>query len=120
VTDLDGKRASLASLKGQVVLLDFWDTACGPCVTALPHLAELRAQYHDKGFELMAIAAQSEDVRETLAGHGAGIEAMDEAAHTLYRIDRYPSYFLVGRDGSFLCTHCKLDRVEELLAEQLR
>jgi thiol-disulfide isomerase/thioredoxin len=120
VTDLDGKPVRLSSLRGQLVLLDFWATDCNPCVKALPRIAELRARYHDKGFEVMAIASDSPDVRETLGANRTGIEAIDEPAHTQFRIDRYPNYFLVGRDGIFLCAHCKLDRVEELVAEQLK
>ncbi len=120
VTDLDGKAATLSGLRGSVVLLDFWATACHPCVKSLPRLAELRAKYHDKGFELLSVAAPSDDVREVLGANRAGIAAVDEPAQSLYRVDRFPMQFLVGRDGNILCSRCQLDRVEQLLAETLK
>jgi thiol-disulfide isomerase/thioredoxin len=119
VTDLDGKQVSLASLRGKVVLIDFWATSCGPCVRALPRLAELHAKYKAKGFELLAVAEPSDDVREVLGSNRAGISAIDQPAQALYRVDRYPMQFLVGRDGTILCSRCQLAKVEQLLAEQL-
>ncbi len=119
VTDLDGKPASLSGLRGKIVLVDFWATSCAPCVRALPRLAALRAKYHAKGFELLSVAAPSDEVREVLGAHRAGIASIDEPAQAAYRVDRYPMQFLVGRDGNILCSRCQLDRVEQLLAENL-
>lgn len=120
VTDLDGKPASLAALKGKVVLIDFWATSCHPCVKALPRLAELRAKYHTKGFELLAVAAPSDDVKDVLGTHRAGISAIDEPAQALYRVDRFPMQFLVDRDGTIACSRCQLEKVEHKLAELLK
>lgn len=119
VTDLDGKPASLSALRGKVVLVDFWSTSCGPCVRALPRLADMRAKHVAQGFEFMGIAETSDDVRETLGAHRTGIEAIDDAAHALYRVDRYPMYFLIGRDGNILCSRCQLDKIESMLATAL-
>jgi thiol-disulfide isomerase/thioredoxin len=120
VTDLDGKPATLSGLRGKVVLVDFWATSCHPCVKALPRLAEIRARYHAKGFELLSVAAPSDDVREVLGAYRAGIAAIDEPAQESYRVDRFPMQFLVGRDGTILCSRCQLDRVEQLVAEALK
>ncbi len=120
VTDLDGKPASLAALRGKVVLVDFWSTSCGPCVRNLPRIAELHAKHAARGFEVFSVADASEGVRETLGAHRAGIAAQDDAAQAVYRIDRFPQYFLVGRDGTILCSRCQLDKIESQLEAALK
>lgn len=119
VTDFDGKPASLAALKGKVVLVDFWATSCAPCVKALPRLAELRAEHHARGFELMSIAMDTPDVAEVLGAHRAGIAAVGDAVQTAWRVDRYPMYFLIARDGTIACSRCQLDKIEGMLAAEL-
>lgn len=115
---------TLTALRGKVVLLDFWATSCAPCVKALPRLAALHAQHAAKGFELVSIAMPSDDLPAFLKQHppGGGIHAIDDddAAQSIYRIDRFPNYWLIARDGTILCAHCKLDDVEQQLPALLR
>ncbi len=54
--DLDRKPVALAGLKGKVVIVDFWGTWCGPCIKAVPLLAELYKEKHAAGLEIVGIA----------------------------------------------------------------
>ncbi len=63
--DLDGKNVRLANYLGkQVVLLNFWETWCEPCVAEFPHLRRMYESNKDKGFVMLGIAM---DGPETVA-----------------------------------------------------
>jgi peroxiredoxin len=56
VTTLDGKVLHLADLRGQVVVVDYWATWCGPCRTAMPHLQKLYDTYKSQGVTVLALS----------------------------------------------------------------
>jgi peroxiredoxin len=55
-TTIEGKEIKMADLQGKVVLVNFWATDCLACVTEMPALINAYQQYHQKGFEIIAIA----------------------------------------------------------------
>lgn len=54
-TTIEGKKITMASLKGKLVLVNFWATDCPGCVKEMPELVSTYQQYKDKGFELIAV-----------------------------------------------------------------
>lgn len=53
---LDGKKITLQALRGRPVLVSFWATTCAPCLEEVPDLIALYREWHDLGFELIAVA----------------------------------------------------------------
>lgn len=56
VTTLGGERVALDSLRGKVVLLNFWATSCPSCIKEMPDLAAMHRKFQARGFETVAVA----------------------------------------------------------------
>ena len=65
-TDLDGNEVSVQDYKGKVVLIDFWETWCGPCLQVFPAMDSLRKEYNDD-FIVLAVNLQDSDTPEGVA-----------------------------------------------------
>jgi thiol-disulfide isomerase/thioredoxin len=112
--DLDGKDVTLASLKGKVVLVNFWATWCEPCKIEIPELIELQQEYGPKGFTVLGIAMDDEGrsavapfVQKEQFDTEAGKSTMNypivignEAAGDKFGgLLGYPTSVLLSRDG---------------------
>jgi len=109
---IDGQPGSvaLASLKGKVVLLDFWAKWCGPCVQMLPTLHGIHEDWQGRGVQLVGVHGPSvpaEEVqaflRERPAAYPMLLDA-DGQVNDLYKVVALPHLVLVGRDGTVLKT----------------
>src|ERR1700683_1879198 len=58
--NLDGLDVSLASLKGKVVIVNFWATWCEPCRVEIPWMIGFQQKYADKGFTMLGVAMDDE------------------------------------------------------------
>jgi len=62
-TDLEGNEVSIQDYKGKVVLIDFWETWCGPCLQVFPAMDSLRNEY-ENDFVVFAVNLQDSDTPE--------------------------------------------------------
>ena len=73
----DGEDMSLSDLNGNVVLLDFWASWCGPCRRANPTVVDVYNRYKDRGFTVYSVSLDGFDdnMRQRIEQSGDGLEA---------------------------------------------
>lgn len=101
--DLEDKDVALADFKGQVVVLDFWATWCGPCVEALPHLDKL---YQDKKATVKIFAVNQGEEKEPVAAFMKSknltvpvLLDSDSKVGNEYKAQAIPQTVVIGKDG---------------------
>ena len=105
LTDLDGRAVSLASLRGQTVLLYFWATWCPYCQKELPAtVQDLARRYRDRRLVVLAVNIQEgrDKVRTWVKKHGVSVPVVldgDGEVSGEYRVTATPTAVLVDRDG---------------------
>jgi len=105
-----GEQVSLASLKGNVVMVNFWATWCVPCRQEMPHLEALYERYNSLGFELLAVNVEDnpEGAAKWLADTPVTFPVLFDPKNEvskLYKVTAMPSTVLIGRDGTMRFIH---------------
>lgn len=105
-TTLDGQTRQLSSLKGKVVLVNFWATTCTTCVAEMPKLVETYNKFAPKGFETVAIAMDydpPEYVRNYAQKNGlpftVALDSGGKAAKGFEEVRLTPTTFLLDKQG---------------------
>ncbi len=106
LTDLAGRSVSLESLKGRVVLLDFWATWCVPCRKSMPELQTLHERYSARGLTVLGVSIDEKadaKVRKFIADKGftypVAVDSPKQPAWQEYRVKSIPAAWLIDRDG---------------------
>jgi peroxiredoxin len=103
LSDLNGNAVSLTSMRGKVVLLDFWSSTCGPCVREMP-MIESTADAHRADLIVWGISFDQPDRdKKWLLQHQRTLPTLsdsDYAVSDLYKIHGIPATVLIDADGT--------------------
>ena len=109
--DPKGKTIELKSLRGKVVLLDFWAAWCRPCRMENPNVVAMYKKYKNKGFTVYSVSLDK--TREAWVqaiqqdgleweNHVSDLQYWNSAGARLYNVSSIPATFLIGKDGKII------------------
>jgi len=126
----NGNQISLSSLKGKVVLVDFWASWCAPCRKENPNLVKAYNQYKDtefkngNGFTIFSVSLDKnliawkkavQDDSLIWPCHVSDLKGWKNEAAKLYGIRSIPSNFLIDGDGKIVAVNLRGDALEAAL-----
>ena len=106
----DGKLVSLAQFKGDVVMINFWASWCGPCRQEMPLLDNIYEQYKDMGFTLLGVNVEPQAskanawLKKTPVSYPFLYVPMSQVSQ-LYQVQAMPTTVIIDRKGIVRFVH---------------
>jgi len=104
---VNGQQVNLESLRGKVVLVNFWATWCGPCRNEMPFFQSLSDKYDKKDFQVLAVNFLEK--QDTILDFTKKLNLKFDVAldpkgeiNKQYGVLQYPVSYVIGRDGKIL------------------
>lgn len=105
-TLLDGERGSIETLRGKVVLVNFWATSCATCVAEMPQIVTTHSRFKARGFETLAVAMRHDAparvahfAQTRQLPFGVAIDNTGDIAKQFGDVQVTPTTFLIDRRG---------------------
>ncbi len=123
--DTAGNNIALSSLRGKVVLIDFWASWCSPCRREMPNNVKLYNKYHSQGYEIYGVSLDKERsnwIKAIKDDHLNWIHVSDlrywqSKAARNYGVNSIPFTVLIGRDGKIIAVGLRGVALEQKLQQ---
>lgn len=115
--DVSGNKVTLDSLRGKVVIVDFWASWCGPCRVANKTLRKLYAKYKDKGLEIYSVSCDytSSDWKRAIKADKINwLQVFDDGGlvANAWKIPYLPFTFIIDKDGKIIAVDVETKKLE--------
>ena len=126
--DPDGNAIALSSLRGKLVLIDFWASWCRPCRAENPNVVRMYNQYKNKGFEIYSVSLDKSKPQWEAAiekdglvwpSHVSDLGYWNSSVVPLYNVKGIPLTYLIGKDGKIIAKNLRGPSLEAKLKEVL-
>jgi thiol-disulfide isomerase/thioredoxin len=124
----EGEILALSSLRGKVVLIDFWASWCGPCRKENPNVKKIYEKYKDQGFEIYAVSLDNNEAqwKGAIAKDGLAWKHVSEllgwkgTVSRAYGVGSIPQTFLLDKEGRIVKTGFRSHELESLIQPLLQ
>jgi peroxiredoxin len=124
----NGKEIALSSLKGKLVLIDFWASWCGPCRKEMPNVIKIYSKFKNKGFEIYGVSLDQDKEKwmEAITKYGinwpqvSDLKYWDNVAARIYNVQGIPYTVLIDKDGKIIAKNLRGQELEKKIAEVLK
>lgn len=121
----EGTPLTLSSLRGKIVLLDFWASWCAPCRKENPNVVAAYAKYKDKGFDILGVSLDREKGAWVKAiaddqltwHHVSDLKFWQNEAAVKYGVQQIPLSLLIDKDGKIIAKNLRGEELEKKLAQ---
>ncbi|HXF10422.1 MAG TPA: TlpA disulfide reductase family protein [Desulfuromonadaceae bacterium] len=105
---VDGRKVDLSQMRSKVVLVDFWDADCVPCVAEMPRIKAALGKYQQKGFEVIGISDDTDKIKLerclkekeiTWPQYFDGQQGLKNRLFAEFGINGMPHMFLIDKKG---------------------
>jgi thiol-disulfide isomerase/thioredoxin len=125
LNDPYGKEFALSSLKGKVVMIDFWASWCGPCRKENPNVVAIYNKYHDKGFDILGVSLDNNREKWMNAinadkltwYHVSDLLQWNTPLLKTYNFESIPHTVLIDKEGKIIATKLRGAALEAKLKE---
>lgn len=121
----NGTNLKLSSLRGKVVLIDFWASWCGPCRAEFPNVKKVYSKYKDKGFEIYGVSLDKDKSSwvNSISSlgldwkHVSDLKYWSCAPAKVYKVTGIPATVLIDKNGKVIAKNLRGEELEKKLAE---